>query len=187
MDISTHQTSLFSLLSLCSVDIAFFSDLNYFFACHMLFYFPIPLPFFLCHFCFVILPVCNFSFLLASCLFFISLFAHSHFLCRSTKLFSPYFFSLFIWQQTTFFSCIILLLSPFAFFFPYSLYLFSHPHDLFFIFCSFSSTAKLMKILWGYIYMGGFHVDDVVFTGIFHFGGSIQVNFRLIIILKPEV
>lgn len=73
MDIPTHQTSLISLLSLCSVDIAFFSDLNYFFACHMLFCFPIPPPFFLCHFCFI-LPVCIFSFLLAS-LSVLSLFA----------------------------------------------------------------------------------------------------------------
>lgn len=70
------------------------------------------------------------------------LFAHSHFLCRSTKLFSLYF-SFFIWQQTTlFFFLNHCTTFSFCLFFPYSLYLFSHSHDLFFIFCSFSSTAK---------------------------------------------
>lgn len=162
MDIPSHQTSLISLLSLCSVDIAFFSELNYFLACHMLFYFLIPPAFFLCNFCFVILSVCNFSFLLASCLFFISLFALSQFPYRSTKLLSLYFFSLFIWQQTTFFfseSLHCFLLLPFS---PHPLYFFPHLHDLFFVFCYFSSTAKLMILensagVYVYIYMGVFH------------------------------
>lgn len=100
VDIPTHQTSLISLLSLCSVDIAFFSDLNHFFRVMCCFIFPIPSPFFLCHFCFVILAVCNFSFLFASCLFFIPIFAlFLIFLYRSAKLLSLSFFPLFIYQQ----------------------------------------------------------------------------------------
>lgn len=163
MDIPSHQTSLISLLSLCSVDIAFFSELNYFLACHMLFYFLIPPAFFLCNFCFVILSVCNFSFLLASCLFFISLFAL--FLNFHTGLlnFSPFisFLCSFDNKLHFFFSeslhCFLLL--PFS---PHPLYFFPHLHDLFFVFCYFSSTAKLMILensagVYVYIYMGVFH------------------------------
>lgn len=156
MDIPSHQTSLISLLSLCSVDIAFFSELNYFLACHMLFYFLIPPAFFLCNFCFVILSVCNFSFLLASCLFFISLFAL--FLNFHTGLlnFSPFISFLcsfdnklhfFFLNHCTAFSFCLFPLIPCTFF------------PICMIYFLFSVTSLLLqnwwywKILQGYMYI----------------------------------
>lgn len=110
------------------------------------------------------------------------LFAHSHFLCRSTKLFSLYLFSFFIWQQTSlFFSWIIALLSPFVFsslipctFFP--------THMIYFLFSVPSLPLKnqwYWKNLWWYINERFSCWWCFIFMGIFHFGGGI--NFKLIL------
>lgn len=138
-----HHWFLFYLFALLTL---LFSQIwTIFFHVMCCFIFPIPSPFFLCHFCFVILAACNFSFLFASCLFFIPIFAlFLIFLYRSAKLLSLSFFPLFIYQQpvTVFwiiaptFSFCLFFLFPFTFSPTLILY--------FFVFSSFSSTTELM-------------------------------------------
>lgn len=167
--ISTHQTSLISLLSLCSVDIAFFSDLNYFLHVICCFIFPFlhlssSVIFALLFYLFVIFHSC----LHLVCSLFLSL----HFLIFYAGLlnFSPFISFLCLFDNkplfflnhcTTFSFCLFFSLFPVPFYSP-TWFIF------YFQFLLFHCKADDI---------GKFCVDDVIFMAVFDFVRGIHFNF----------